>query len=431
MNSLLAYEVEIFSDFIGAQEWNIWGAVLSNYSVLWIDDHIDQYKPFTDELRRREIFVHEASSISEAVRVFNGHNNIDLVLLDLRLKDESGFDFLSRIQNRTSIPVCIMSSYLHLDEYQKRISRIRKNVAVMDKNLPDPKDEAFDNFVAQIKYFSENPPKYSPSKSNKKLESKYLSKNPFEITFSEYVKLPSKVKKSIREEARKIANKTLMKHFNSGKNWVLLCADPDNPVKSLDDIEDVPGSSEVTAIAMELDRVPFQFSAPDTIDDIISGNSSANSSCVGPSRISNYPTVTLKVGGEHLDVHFDTGSPWTFASFEELNELGVLPTDLIETDGRRGFSTYEFYAETLSVDLINQTNRSVKRLDLSVRAVKDWKRSPFIIKCPYNCPNHGDTCKKRRALVGRNLIVDNELEVTLCGKTQKSSFRKSKNKDNK
>ncbi|MBO9403439.1 response regulator [Shimia sp. R9_3] len=404
---------------------------MAGYSVLWVDDHIEQYKPFTQELGRRGIHVYGASSIYEAIRKFSSSGNIDLVLLDLRLKDESGFDFLKRIQTRTNLPICILSSYLHLEEYQKRISRIRKNVGVMDKNLPDPKDPSFDSFVSKIRYLVENPPKYTPRQSNEKLSSNFLSKDPFEITFSEYVNLPSKIKRSIRNEARKLAAETLAEEFQSGKSWVLLCADPNKPVKSLEDTETIPTSGEVTSIAMELDRVPFQFSAPDTIDDIATDDSAAQGNCVGPDRLSSYPTVTLRVAGEQLDVHFDTGSPWTFASFEDLNELGVLSPSLIETDGSRGIRTYEYFSETIWIDLVNQRNGRVKRLGLSVRAVKDWSRSPFAIKCPSSCANKGKLCAKRRALVGRNLIVDHELEITLCGKTRQSTFRKSSAKGTK
>ena len=394
------------------------------YSVLWIDDHIKDYKPFTEELRRRDFQILEASTIVDAVRSFS-KNHVDLILLDLRLKDESGFDFLKRVQTRTSIPICILSSYLHLDEYQRRISRIRKNVAVMDKNLPDPRDTSFDNFVAKLKYFAENPPKYPPKKSNERLTSSFLSQGPFDVSFSEYINLPSKVKRAIRDQARIEAAALLRDEFSKGKKWVLLCGDPSTPFKSLDDQESIPSSSQVTSIAMELDRVPFQFSAPDTIDDILtSGN--GETSCSGPERLSKYPTVTLKVGTEKLDVHFDTGSPWTFASFEDLNELGVLPQNLIETDGFRGIQTYEYYAEAVEVDLVNQRNGSAKRLELELRAVKDWARSPFTVKCPADCEFHGSVCKRRRALVGRNLIIDHELQITLCGKTHKSSFQKSK-----
>lgn len=397
-----------------------------SYSVLWIDDHIDQYKPFTDELRNRHINVFEAADLSEAVRKFNQADSIDLILLDLRMKDESGFDFLRRVQNRTNLPICILSSYLHLDEYQKKISQIRKNVGIMDKNIPDPKDKSFDTFVSRIKYFADNPPRYKPGKASERLRNDLLSKDPFEITFSEYVTLPSKIKRTIREHARLRALKTINQEFQSGKKWILLCADPDNPVKSLDEDERIPTSREVTSIAMDLNRVPYQFSAPDSLDDILTDGIIAAGDCAGPSRISDYPTVTLKVSGEHLDVHFDTGSPWTFASYEELNELGVLSPSLIETDGMRGYAAYEYFSETIKVDLVNQTNGRAKRYELSVRAVKDWRRSPFSIDCPTTCQHHGKVCSKRRALIGRNLIIDNELEVTLCGRTRKSSFKKAK-----
>lgn len=57
--------------------------------------------------------VHTAAKTSEAESVLKQHTDIDVVLLDIILPDESGFDFLERLKSNAvykHIPVLILSN---------------------------------------------------------------------------------------------------------------------------------------------------------------------------------------------------------------------------------------------------------------------------------------------------------------------------------
>lgn len=393
--------------------------------VLWIDDQIEDYTEFVAGLKNHDISITGAPSVDNAIEILK-HKSFDLILLDLRMPEKNGFEFLRSQISKSDAPICVLSSYLHLEEYQKRLNRLRKNVAIMDKDLPPPNSPSFSYFADRIKQFISNPPGQAPKSFETEMTDKFSDIDPFEISFRRYLNLPSRLKRFLRERARLIARDAINREFKSGAGWVLICGDPKKAEMSADAGTTPPDNDEVRQRAIELDRVPYQFSSPQQIDDMHSG------ACVGPSGIKDYPTVTIGIDGKKLDVHFDTGSPYTFVSFEEFNEFGVLRDDLLPIDGARGMNSYEYVSDNIRTVIIDQKKGSSKAITVQVRAVKNWNRCPFIVICPQSCENfslnHEKICMNRAALFGRNLIYENELSISLCGITNKSSISKVKKK---
>lgn len=65
------------------------------------------------KLKEKGYVVYTAGKTSEAESLLQQHNNIDAILLDVILPDESGFDFLERIKKNAvykHIPVLILSN---------------------------------------------------------------------------------------------------------------------------------------------------------------------------------------------------------------------------------------------------------------------------------------------------------------------------------
>ncbi|MDO9103446.1 MAG: response regulator [Methylovulum sp.] len=228
-------------------------------NILWLDDKIENYKPFIEGLAKFGMLVSEANSVDIAIDLAK-NRKFDLFLVDLRMPDRSGFDALTELRKiAPDTSTCILSSYLHLDEYQKKLSSLGRTghkVAVLDKDLPDPSGPAFASFAKNILNFIESPPKYTPKQFEDKLINADI--NPFDVPFHKYLNYPNRIKKYLREKAEEKAKQTLISEFQSGKVWVLLCGNSDEPVLTADKETQIPDSDTIIRKSMELDRAPVR-----------------------------------------------------------------------------------------------------------------------------------------------------------------------------
>ena len=187
---------------------------------------------------------------------------------------------------------------------------------------------------------------------------------------------------------------------------------------------EIPTPEKVMEKAFELNRAPFQFSVPDSVDDIWSG------SCNNEGVFGEYPTISMKFNGvnEKRVVHFDTGCPFTALSYEDLIEAGVLPENGLTIEGKRGAKEYEYISQPMNVKLIDQKTGFSRPVLFRIRAIKDWKNSPFAAPCPKYCDHFENgkrlSCKNRKfGLAGRNILSETELSIVLNGKSGVTSFQ--------
>jgi two-component system response regulator AtoC len=84
--------------------------------ILVVDDHPEVLSLLSDLLEEEGHYtVHNARSIEEAMALFQKHS-FELVITDLRLKSESGFELMKQIhQEVPSIPIIIMTAYGSVD----------------------------------------------------------------------------------------------------------------------------------------------------------------------------------------------------------------------------------------------------------------------------------------------------------------------------
>lgn len=400
------------------------------YRVLWLDDQIGDYSEFINGMEARNLKVDSASTVKEGLKKYR-KNTFDLILVDLRMNKESGFDFLEHIRykndstSESGAVVCVLSSYLHISSFEAKLNRMRKEVGTFDKDIPDPDSPSFDVFVSRLRTLIEHPPTKSPSAYKKSLIQRFS--DPFEVTYKDYLLLPNSVKRALKRKALSLAEKTINEEFESGSEWVLLCGDSKEAVMSVVS-DEIPANEKVVTIAMELDRAPYLFSAPDSVDDLWSG------SCRTRGRSRTYPTVSLVLGERELNAHFDTGSPFTFSSYELLSELGLIDQSLIAVTGRRGFDEYEYINQPVKGKIVDQKTNTPKGVIINTRAIKGWRRGPYVVSCPKHCDARADgervrdqfICVNRSALIGRNLVFDNQLQLIICGATNKTSIKKSR-----
>ena len=259
----------------------------TTYRLLWIDDQIRDYSEYVRGLEDHGFTVDMADTV-EAGNDLARNNKYDLILVDLRMqKGTSGFEFIRRYRSKTKAPICILSSYLHLPEFRKKIRRMKSQVATFDKDLPAPDSKAFTVFAEKLAHTIEKPPQVSPRAFEESYEGKLA--DPFSVTYKEYLLLPNSIKRQLQSAAEKQAKRTISKAFYDGKVWVFLCGSSTEIVMSAEESNEIPDNNVILNTAMETNRAPYLFSVPDSVDDLWS------SSCAGSDQRRNYPTVTLGI----------------------------------------------------------------------------------------------------------------------------------------
>jgi DNA-binding response OmpR family regulator len=79
--------------------------------LLVIDDEANIRLLYAQELKEEGYEVVTAANVSEAVTLLDGQP-FDLVILDIKLKNESGLDFLQQIvRERHNLPVILCSAF--------------------------------------------------------------------------------------------------------------------------------------------------------------------------------------------------------------------------------------------------------------------------------------------------------------------------------
>lgn len=389
--------------------------------VLWLDDHVDDYKEYIKALRVRGFTISTAADLGSALQKAQ-RADFDLFLIDLRMKPASGFQAIKELRQlaeRTTI--CVLSSYLASKQYVARVKALDNNIAIMDKIIPDPDRPEFEGFVARIRSIIDDPPKSTPGEYLKAVNSRY--EDPFKIEYHNFLELPALVRRRITRKAREAVLEVMQEHFDEGHVWVLFCGSPHSPAMTAASEADIPTTSQILDFASKTGFAPYQFSAPTLSDDMWHG------ACEGNGPAKGYPTVTLELGrrprrNEKHTVHFDTGTSNSFMDFRILDDLGLIARSELPTTGKRGASLYEYVLTPLKVRVYDQVTNGNKIVSMNVRAVFDWDDCPFRGTCSRSCKNFSPgnlrMCKNRSGLIGRNLILDNKIKITLDGKNGKT-----------
>lgn len=87
--------------------------------ILIVDDEVNVRKLYSEELRDEGYETVSASTVEEALKAVE-RENPDLVVLDIKLGEESGIDALMRIvKQRKGLPVILNSAYsIYRDNFQ-------------------------------------------------------------------------------------------------------------------------------------------------------------------------------------------------------------------------------------------------------------------------------------------------------------------------
>jgi len=393
----------------------------SPIKTLWIDDHIDNMMPFVSKLEREGFSVQTASSVEEAI-IFASKVNYDLLIVDIRMEPLDGIYFLQQVDAlQPNAGRVLLTSFSYLQKYRDRIAALDFNTGLVEKPLPNFESVKFiTKVVRKLKEHAGSGRKAKTEEAIKPTPGHEI--NPFAISFNDFMELTISQKDQITDLALKQANKTIVNAFSKGSAWVLLCGSKDQIRMAVDDPRNIPPEHEILKVAEGLDCAPYQVFQSIVPEDMWTPCKP------GEHQLNDYPTITLRVKSNKLTSHFDTGSPITFFSYEDLLDMrGMDPASTFIRAMRSGSDkVYRFAQMECNCKVICQLNGETKSIVLKGQAVRNWPDSPFIRHCDTVCDNKksiGNTdtiCKHRHALIGRNVLTDNGLKLVLDGNSKKT-----------
>jgi CheY-like chemotaxis protein len=388
--------------------------------LLWVDDQINELQPYVRALKDAEFQVEVAASSDVAMAMAHS-DKYDVILVDILMPPPDGIELLRQLRPlQPNARLAALSSYLYLERYRDQIRNLPFPVELIEKDIPNVEAEDFDTrFLTPIR----NVLRFGVTKtidSQEKRLAKRTDENidPFGIPLADFMKKSILEKDRLVIRARELAAAEIEKAFGEGKIWVLLCGSASQIRATATTPNEILSEDKIMDFARSQQRPPFQFWKPVHVDDVWSH-------CGDEKTTLHYPTVTLDIKNNQLDLHFDTGSPITFFSYERLVQLGVIRPTTNFGMASRGDSTYWTVALDISVILRSQSGDVSRTVRLRGQAIRDWLEAPFARFCDVICPLLEDKtarqlCLWRIALIGRNLLYENELVLVLDGKNRKT-----------
>lgn len=402
--------------------------------ALWLDDKISNYGGYIDRLRELGFTIRKCRTNAEAIRAAS-KNSYDLVIVDLKLENETGLEFLRFLKDRLiKSTTVILSSFLYDQNYISLLKDLDSNVFLLEKNLPSSASAKFVEFSETLRQYVEDDRSQTPS-DYYQTKRQALEQDPFDITYSDYLRLPPDLQDELHVKAFERVEAVIDREVDDGAKWLVFCGNPNEPEEVADDISDRWDAEELDELAAQKNRVAFVFEAPEDSEDDGCGG--------GRVEARSYPTVNLVASGKHLEsgngapsfqsrkggqvfvVHFDTGSHFSYLSYEDWIARTGDPNPGVRTTKRYRGKVEIMYEKTLYLRVQDQlTSRTQKAADLPVYLVKNFLSSKLVAECPSGCIAAGRSqtregkpnCIRRIGLIGRNLLTENgNLKLTLTG----------------
>lgn len=385
--------------------------------LLWVEDQISRLPRWVGALEKKGFAVTTACSYDEGMTHVKAEK-FDVILADLRMPPPNGVEFLRDAhQEKPKACYAALSTYLYLPEYRDALRRLGFPVQLIEKQAVESDSQDFEElYVKPLQNLAVKGVVDTVDTQDKSMREPYQV-DPFQIQLEEFMRLPLLRKDQLVDAAEKMARRTLEKAFAEGKVWVLFCGDKRSYRASASFRDEILNDEEIMAMARAQGVPAYHFFRPkDNVEDIQDW-----SECGKTEGLDYYPTVTLNIKEEKLVLHFDTGSPITFFSYEELVRLGaVSPTHNFAKSSRLG---REYRCIDLNIDAILESQDGGQSLVVQLRgeSVRDWGSSPYARKCSEKCDRYPDDlerriCPQRAALVGRNLLLNgNGVRIVLDG----------------
>jgi CheY-like chemotaxis protein len=403
--------------------------------ILWIDNDAENLEPYAEYLKKFDLDITLEASPDRAFEMLSSdRQRYQCLLLDIKFykasqypDDESkifnGFDFLNRmIAADMDIPVCVLSSYLHLKENEERLTDYTeaRNLRgmVLDKFLADIDSDIFKlSFVDKLVEFIKKVENDRLSNGIEMYSSKRASRaGPFKISYNEFQSMNKAQRAKLRRDARDLVSDQLAELNTSvGAIWALYIGGKQAPYRTVTSVKDIPSTEEIRALAFERDRVPFQFRIGTQIED-------RWGSCGSAIEQASYAKIGLSTrglfGSAEWRVHFDTGSYESFFSLEEFLELGLFTDPALMTDDVHRGTDFSYRKENVKFRLKDRLTDETIDVVAHVNLVEGWSGAPFLAPCAKNCKSGQRlflgsvrNCVNRPGLIGRSFLIEGGLVV--------------------
>jgi CheY-like chemotaxis protein len=397
--------------------------------MLWVDDRIEDMGEFVAALEKAGLKIKTASSTKEAKKIAKSVR-FNTILIDLKMPYPDGIEAIRAINKiQPEARIGVLSSYLYLTDYQNALLNLDFEVHLIDKDIPAISSPEFEKrFINPVRDFAMQKAikTISDQVNNIKELSQRQNVDPFDIPLGEFMSKSIAEKDILVDLAKEMAANTIEKAFLNGIIWVFLCGSSKKIIAQARTFDEIWSEEQIMEFARKQNRPPYQYLAPIDVEDM------SWNKCGKKSNLDNYPTISLAFNDQTIDVHFDTGSPTCFFSYEDLLELqGINPTTIWGTS-HRGTQSYRFTILNIDGYLRDQRNGEQVAIKIFGQAVRDWKEAPFARYCDEECiikdrqitKNGKLLCPKRRALIGRNILIDNGLSLILDGKAKQTAIEK-------
>lgn len=388
--------------------------------ILWVDDEISSFNRNVRDLSR-DYDVTVADTSEDAIRLMD-NKKFDFFIFDMDLSSKlRGRDLANQVRSfDKDVPIAILSSYISDFERSSFANRAR-SLSFLNKSefLSDDAKRSLSSKIAAL--LEEE---WSRRENDLQLSSPVA--DPFDVRLSHYQLLTSEQKYVLLMEAKRRLRSELKQIFDDGYIWALFCGGSREPIAVESDIKMIPSNQKIAVIAERFDAAPYSFFQTGPVDDL------GLMKCSSRSGLESYPKVSLRFpdaidsAWADTEIHFDTGSSMTFLSAEHLSEEVALrdkgfPT-LVDIRGE------DFAAYRADIDVFVGTDLDQLRQSLAAKlrafVIVNWKRCSLARSCDQSCENwfqseskNDGLCLRRRGLIGRNFLQENDFSVTIQGST--------------
>jgi hypothetical protein len=247
----------------------------------------------------------------------------------------------------------------------------------------------------------------------------FTGKDPFQVSLAEFISLGEQQQNELRSAAlRRYGDWVDTELERRQALWILVVGG--EVVSCGTSLTSLPTKSLSYHLAQHKELAPFLFTKEPLVEEMSSPSAASTSAASTWSALAAddfYPTVPVLVSrselpdealvphGLGLAADFDTGSPAVFLSQDDVQGCGVDLEDLMPMTRFHLGHPYHYVVPTMKIAVATQAGL-LRSSVFEVYAVRDWSKSPLALVNPH-----------RRALAGRNVLLELELEINLNGQS--------------
>jgi CheY-like chemotaxis protein len=397
-------------------------------TLLWVDDQIQAFGSHIDDLEESGFSVTTAATTDEALSIVRDGDRFDVILVDLKMPNSDGIELLAQldleIDDAQETKIIVLSSFLYQGVIRSRLVKLNMNVGLLEKTRKRASHPASSLAQRINDIVSRDDSALRTSDQFSDWDRLARASDPFDISLESYLDSPMVVRLQLDKEARTATEEVRGELAGEGVVWSLFCGSSHTPVWTAFDVSEIPSDEQVFDLASGQGHPPYEFFEQGEFEEH-TGVTSEPQATSRPSKgcpgAPDYPFFNVRVV-HHLgdvpinrsrDFHFDSGLDVSAFGLETALKIGLevendRPAKFVQYDGEE----HAFY--TLSGDAyVERDVLGTLQVAIGGRAYLDWDATPFSRRCENFGCTAGKLCYRRHALLGRNLLVENGMQLDL------------------